>query len=243
MVFLKVVDAVMRLPFLRRQRSKLPHADSQWEQLVQLLERHAITLVVDVGANEGQYGDHLRRHGYAGRIVSFEPGAKAHDALANRAQPDPRWDIAPRMALGAAPGRAQLKTSNRSDMDSLLTATNATLEAFPKLRLTGEETVEIARLDAVMDDLVAPNAKEKLFLKIDTQGYEEHVLTGAEKVIERISGLQVEMSFLPLYEGEADYLAVLNKIHAFGFSPHILMGGFFSRSLARQLQVDGVFFR
>ena len=231
------------MPFFKRRPGKLPHANSQSERLVQLLGRHAITLVIDVGANEGQYGESLRRDGYSGRIVSFEPGAGAHEALAKRSQPDPEWDVAPRLALGATAGRAQLKTSNRSDMDSLLPVTSATREAFPKLRAKGEETVEIVRLDAVMDDLVAPAAEERVFLKIDTQGYEEHVLAGAEKIIDRISGLQVEMSLLPLYEGEADYLAVLNKIHALGFSPYLLIGGFFSRSLERQLQFDGVFFR
>ena len=233
----------MRLPFRRRAEGKLPHADSQQERLVQLLERHAIALVIDVGANEGQYGEQLRRHGYEGRIVSFEPGASAHGALTQRAEADPRWDVAPRMALGAAAGRAPLKTNNRSDMDSLLTTTIATRMAFPKLEATGEETVEIVRLDAVMDDLAAPTDEERIFLKIDTQGYEDHVLTGAEKVIDRIAGLQVEMSFFPLYEGEADYLSILNKIHGFGFSPYLVIGGYFSRSLGRQLQIDGVFFR
>lgn len=233
----------MRLPFRRRRGGKLRRATSQWERLAQLLERHAITLVIDVGANEGQYGDHLRRHGYAGRIVSFEPGTTAHDALTKRAQPDPRWDVAPRLALGSAPGRALLNRNNRSDMNSLLTTTDATQEAFPRLQAIGEEVVEIARLDTVMDDLVVPAADDRMFLKIDTRGYEEHVLTGAEKAIDRIVGLQLEMSLVPLYEGEADYFAILSKVHACGFSPHLLIGGFFSRSLARQLQVDGVFFR
>lgn len=179
----------MGLPFRRRREDKLPHTDSQGERLVRLLQRHAISLVIDVGANEGQYGAHLRRHGYEGRIVSFEPGTNAHRALTRRAETGSRWDVAPRMALGAEAGRAQLKTNNRSDMDSLLTTTSATREAFPKLEATGEESVEIARLDAVLDDLVALADEEKMFLKIDTQGYEDHVLTGAEKVIDRMSGL------------------------------------------------------
>lgn len=233
----------MKLPFGRRRGGKLPRADSQSERLAQLLDRHAIGLVIDVGANEGQYGEQLRRHGYKGRILSFEPGVNAHRTLTRRAEADSRWDVAPRMALGATPERAQLNMSNRSDMNSLLPATDATREAFPKLQATGEESVEVVRLDAVLDDLVAPAAGEGLFLKIDTQGYEERVLAGAENVMERISGLQVEMSFLPLYEGEADYLAILNRIHAFGFSPHLMIGGYFSRSMARQLQIDGVFFR
>ena len=53
----------MRYPFSRRRRGKLASVDSEWHRLVQLLGVHGITLVIDVGANEGQYGAGLRRAG------------------------------------------------------------------------------------------------------------------------------------------------------------------------------------
>ena len=233
----------MRFPFSPGRRTKLAAAESEWARLAQLLELHAITLVVDVGANEGQYGAGLRSTGYRGRIVSFEPGAAAHAAVTERARSDPRWQVAPRLALGAEPGHAQLKTGNRSDMNSLLAARELTLEAFPKLSIGAEETVEVRRLDAVLDELVSPAPGERTFLKFDTQGYEAAVLTGAEGVIERIAGLQIEMSLVPLYEGESDYREILHWVHGHGFEPHLILSGFFSRVLGRQLQVDGVFFR
>lgn len=233
----------MRVPFRRHRRGKLARADSEWDRLAQLLAHHAITLIVDVGANEGQYGERLRRYGYADRIVSFEPGAKAHETLSDRARADPCWDVVQRVALGSEAGPGHLRTGNRSDMNSLLPATDATQRAFPKLEISDEEAVQVVRLDAVFHDLVAPAAADNVFLKIDTQGYEKHVLAGAEGVLGRIAGLQVEMSLIPLYQGEPDYLTLLKRIHALGFAPHLVMSGFFSRVLARQLQIDGVFFR
>ena len=94
----------MKHPFSARRRGKLASVDSEWDRLVQLLGAHGITLVIDVGANEGQYGAGLRRAGYTGRVVSFEPGAEAHRNLTQRAHADVQWDVAPRLALGAEPG-------------------------------------------------------------------------------------------------------------------------------------------
>jgi len=41
--------------------------------LKRMLDRHRITTVLDIGANVGGFGLLLRRIGFAGRIVSFEP--------------------------------------------------------------------------------------------------------------------------------------------------------------------------
>ena len=233
----------MRLSFLRRQARKLSRSNSNSERLTQLLKHHEITLVIDVGANIGQYGRELRRHGYTGRIVSFEPGRHAHSLLVQEARADLNWEVAPRMALGSRSGQAQLKVTNRSDMDSLLEVKNTTRDAFPRLSRVDQENVKVARLDVIMDRTVAPTDNDQIFLKIDTQGYEYHVLDGLGSVLERIAGLQIEMSLLPLYEGESDYLSLLNYIHSKGFAPHLVIPGFFSRFLARQLQIDAVFFR
>jgi hypothetical protein len=46
-------------------------------ELSAVLERFAISVVLDVGANEGQFGHSLRERGYTGRIHSFEPVAEA----------------------------------------------------------------------------------------------------------------------------------------------------------------------
>ncbi len=234
---------MVRFPFLPQRRGKLERVVSDWERLSQLLELHGITVVLDVGANEGQYGVQLRRSGYGGRIVSFEPGSEAHASVTACAAADEKWQVVPRFALGAEPARAQLKVSNRSDMNSLLVPRELTLRAFPKLSFDTEETIEVRRLDAVLDEWVSPAPGERIFLKVDTQGYEAPVLTGAEGVIKRIAGLQIEMSLVSLYEGEGDYLDLLRWVHKHGFEPHLLINGFFSRVHGRQLQVDGVFFR
>lgn len=227
---------------LKKKQPKLARVDSESERIVQLLELHSVDAVIDIGANEGQYAGRLREAGYRGPIVSVEPGADAYEALIAASANDPDWTAPPRMALGESAGEAKLHLSNRSDMNSLKPMAAVTVEAFPKVVAAGTDTVAVARLDAVFDDLVATEAA-KAFVKIDTQGFEAEILRGAEGVLDRIVGFQLELSLLPLYEGEATYLAVLQQLDALGFALHLVLSGNFSRRLGRQLQFDGVFFR
>ncbi len=228
---------------LRKRRGKLPRVSTDDERVQQLLTLHAIDIVIDVGANEGQFAKRLRGAGYTGRIVSFEPGSEAYRALSASAAGDPAWTVAPRMALGAADGMATLQVNRRSDMSSLIPMRDVTREAFPKAVMVAEEKVEVHRLDHIFSATVGARRDDRVFLKLDTQGFEAEIISGARDVLSCIHGLQIEMSLLPLYEGEAEYLTLLNQVHDMGFDLHLVIPGFFSRRLGRQLQIDGVFFR
>ena len=68
-----------------------------------------VDLVLDVGANRGQYATGLRMSGYQGRIVSFEPIPAAYEDLFCAHGPDDQW--AGRQAtVGAAAGSAELNS-------------------------------------------------------------------------------------------------------------------------------------
>src|SRR5437879_8728627 len=61
--------------------------------LVDFLQHRGVRTVVDVGANEGQFGLWLRARGYAGRIISFEPTSVAFQMLRIRAARDANWQV------------------------------------------------------------------------------------------------------------------------------------------------------
>ncbi len=218
-----------------------PEVKPHWRNLVRLLSAHGVDLVLDVGANVGQYAGHLRAAGYSGRIVSFEPLSAAHAALAEAAAADPDWTVAPRMALGESDGQATINVSNESDMSSFLAIRADFLDSSPTSRTVGAETVAMARLESVFGDYAGPDAR--VFLKIDTQGYERQVLAGAGASLTRIAGLQLELSLIPLYEGEETWRAMIDRLAALNFAPYQFIPGYFSRHLVRMLQIDGVFFR
>ena len=61
------------------------NSESVWAlQINTILKKFDIDLVLDVGANKGQYAEELFENGYSGKVVSFEPLTKAyHDLLNN----------------------------------------------------------------------------------------------------------------------------------------------------------------
>ena len=207
-------------------------------QLAALLAFHRIDLVLDVGANEGQYGAMLRRLGYGGRIQSFEPLPEAHAMLRERACGDPLWEVAPPMALGAENGVVTIERSRESDMSSILPQSPTLERLSPGSAIAERIGVEMRRLDGV-----ALADGDRLHLKVDVQGYEPWVLDGAAGLFDRFVSVQLEMALLPVYEGERSWRAVTDRMEASGFELHLLVPGYFERKLARQLQVDGVFVR
>lgn len=212
-----------------------------WQRIAAMLEDAGVTVLLDVGANEGQYVGYLRNAGWTGRVVSFEPVAAVHATLTANAARDPAWAIAPPMALGAEEGEAEIIVSNETDMSSLLPLKDEILRVSPSSAAAGTEKVTVRTLDGLFDQFVG--ADDRAFLKIDTQGYERAVLDGAAKTLPKLAGLQVELSLTPLYEGEADWRALVERIEAAGFALSFVLPGYYDRHLKRMLQFDGVFMR
>ena len=206
-----------------------------------LLARHGIDLVLDVGANVGQYARGLRAAGYGGRIIWFEPQSAAHAALTEAAAGDAGWTVAPRMALGDADGEITINVSAASDMSSALAFTAETERHFTSDRFVGSERAPLRRLDGVWADHV--RGAERVFLKSDTQGFDLAVLRGAGDRLAAITGVQVEASLHPIYQGQPDYRAVLDLLLPAGFALMQVIPGYFSRHHGRMLECDFVLFR
>jgi FkbM family methyltransferase len=208
---------------------------------VRLLTFFEVDLVLDVGANQGQFARELIRAGYKGRIVSFEPLAAAHARLVEASRGEQRWTVAERCAIGDHAGIAILNVAGNSESSSLLPMLEAHEAAAPAARYVGSETVALRRLDEVAADEVAAAARP--FLKLDVQGYEHFALQGAVGLLPRIVGIQAELNLAPLYEGAACLEEMLGRLRELGFAPYRLIPGFSEPRSGRMLQVDGVFFR
>ena len=217
-------------------------ARSDLARIELLLSHHRINLVLDVGANAGQYARMLREIGYAGRIVSFEPLAQAHAKLLEASKDDPGWAVAPRGAIGSRSGEATLHVSRNSFSSSTLPMLDAHLRAAPDSAYVGTEHVAISSLDAAARPYIDA-ASDSIYLKIDVQGTESEVLAGAEAVLPSVRGVQVELSLMPLYEGEPLFRDMLDRMDRLGYDLHAVVPGFTDERTGRLLQMDGIFFR
>jgi FkbM family methyltransferase len=180
-----------------------------------LFERRAIDVVIDVGANAGQYGDLLRREGYTGRLVSLEPLAEPFAALRRRAQDDGAW-TALQVAASDTDGDVVLHVTEDTRSASLLRR-NQRFGATPGWAPRGQERATARRLAGLVDELLRPG--ERPYLKIDVQGYERQVIDGAGEALARFEGLELELSVLSLYEGQTSLSEMLPLLAERGFRP------------------------
>ncbi len=210
-------------------------------EMARVLQAFGVDLVLDVGANHGQFALELIRAGYAGRILSFEPLASAHAALLKASQDYPQWDVAERCAIGDRNGSGLLHVAGNSQSSSFLPILAAHTAAAPASSYIASETVALRTLDEMAAAAIAASARP--FLKLDVQGFEARVLDGAAGLMGKFVGLQVELDLLPLYQGTVSMEEMMSRLRALGFSLFRIRPGFTDPNSDRMLQVDGIFFR
>ena len=113
--------------------------------------------------------------------------------------------------------------------------------AYPKAAYVSSEEVIIDRLDDVFARYYRPG--ENAYLKIDTQGYERHVLEGAQASLKAITGIQLELSLVPMYAGEPRFTDMVTYLEELGFALMSLAPVIEDPTTGQLLQVDGLFFR
>jgi FkbM family methyltransferase len=183
----------------------------------------------------------LRNAGYVGRIVSFEPLADARKQLMSLSRKDSLWEIAPQAAIGNEDGEIAINVSRNSVSSSVLNMLDAHASAAPESAYIRCEKVPLRRLDTIAPHYSHPDSV--LFIKIDTQGYEDRVLQGGHDLLEKAIGVQLELSLVPLYEGQCLYDEMIARLKSLGFELWGISPEFIDSTNARVLQIDATFFR
>lgn len=206
-------------------------------QLLDAIRRRGIASALDVGANRGQFAKHLRDRGFIGLIHSFEPLDAPFAELAAMAARDGR-QVAHRLALSDKAGEAEIFVGENDQTSSLqrVGVADGGSGIADAHRVAGSVRIQTDRLDLFC-------ARERIdpstaFLKLDVQGHEMTVLAGAGDLLAEIPLLQLELSILPIYEGETRFGDAIAFIQGKGFKVRAIRPGYFDPDDSTLAQVD-----
>ena len=195
------------------------------------------SLVVDVGANRGQFSLDVRRAVPSAQVIAFEPLGPEADIYAS-IFPNAATHSLHRVALGAVDGSASLHVSAARDRSSLLPIGDRQREVFPGTEEVSIEVVEVRTLDDFIDEF---RSGHPALLKIDVQGAELDVVRGGPESLRLFRWIYLEMSFIELYDGQPLADALIEELRTRGFE----LCGVSSPSISGgvPVQVDALFER
>jgi len=160
-----IVEARVALDFLSRHNIKTP-------------------IVLDVGANIGNYSEAIRSLAPEAKIFAFEPSSFARQILEKRFSDDNLVEVVP-FALGRKNSREILWSDNPGS--GLASLTRRRLDHYG-IDLNESEIVEVCTLDSWVEaQNIYPN-----FIKLDVEGHELDVLLGGVKTLESVEVVQFE---------------------------------------------------
>jgi FkbM family methyltransferase len=219
---------MLKNQFLRLRASKAWYAmihPKCWRPLclsvVPSIEHHdiiaslCIDMLIDVGANRGQFSLMTRLIHPTVPIHGFEP--LVSEIGVYRQVFERHLNVTSHeIALGEKSGIAVIHLSQRADSSSLLPIGELQAQIFPNTHEIGTLKVKVSTLDQL--DGVWKSARNAL-LKIDVQGFELSVLKGSRKALKNCAYVYAECSEVPLYQGQALFPDVAVFLGAEGFKP------------------------
>ena len=195
--------------------------------------------IIDIGANNGQFGVAAAKTFPRSVVHSFEPLPECVDRLERIAKAIPNLHVHPR-AAGETVGQIALYRNVDSRATSVLKLGATHREIFPHARQLDCITVPVTTLD---HEFAASSFDEPVLLKLDVQGYEASVLAGASNLLRRVEWLVLETSFRPMYDGEVVFLDLLERVRNFGFRFLRPIGWLQDDETGEIVQMDALFGR
>lgn len=198
-----------------------------------------IATILDIGANIGQSAATVRAAFPQAWIYSFEPLPDCFEQLQRRMNGDSRF-TAFNIGIGDRSGELTFQRSSFSPSSSFLPMAETHKTAFPYTSDATELKVKVQRLDDIAPTI---HIHEPLLVKIDVQGYEEHVLRGGEHTIQKAKAVIVETSFRTLYEGQPLFDSVYQRMRDWGYTYFGSLDQLDNPVDGENIQADSIFIR
>jgi len=229
---------IIRLKNIRAPK-KIIVNDSQIEaKHFKWLERYNIKLIIDVGANEGQFVKKILTIFPNAYVHCFEPINSVFNQLKINLGHNDRVTLY-NYGLGDRDGEVDIFVNEYSPSSSLLPMLDLHKSNFDFAVNVTPDKIRVRTLDSFFpNDILKP-----LLIKIDVQGYEMFVLKGGGAVIPQADVIIIETSFQLLYEGQPLFHDIYIYLTKMGFKYSGNVEQLLSPKDNSILQADAVFVR
>jgi FkbM family methyltransferase len=210
----------------------------KWAESYRFFRDAKIRTVLDIGANTGQFAKMIMQACPQLQILhSFEPLADCQPMLSQVLSGDARHFIH-HIGLGDKNGSSLFQHAEFSPCSSILKPKALLVQDRPGAGRIREEKIQLRTLD----DWAAENEiADKILIKIDVQGYENHVIAGGRNTIRRAGYVVVEVPFLQLYENQPLFHEIYMMLHNLGFAYKGSLGQNIRKSDGCVLEADALF--
>lgn len=187
-----------------------------------LLDRIGL-VAVDIGARGGLEPD-LLPIAFATDVIAFEPETDAHSTLTiQMTQPWKSCRILP-VALGARRERRNLHVTADRQSSSILMPDPTIGKLFEKpqfFEVQENRPIDVVPLDEVLTGAALGHVG---FIKLDVEGAEIEVLTGAARAMATAAAIKIEFSLYPFRHGQPLLDDLIQYLGARGFRLFDLLG-------------------
>lgn len=170
-------------------------------------------VIVDLGANVGDWTAAVLEIAPRARVIAVEPAPGPRRELGSRFGADPRVSIDPRAVAGSA-GVADFFVTDHNHNSSIRRPHESVDDHYGGIG-AWRVVERIKVVTTTVDELVGE--QDVSVLKIDVQGLEREVLWGARRALNRTGAVLLEVTLTSHYEGDATFPSLHERMTELGF--------------------------